>query len=160
MRVYEDNSQMHKEFFNECILLLVMYTIFCYSPWVDDIEMTFQIGYITIGIVVLHLVVNLYLIMSSTCKTVSRKCKLRYRKKQLKKARKETMAKLDATREVRMKRRLKLIEEGLNELAVKALAEIDEPENGNQLLAQDGDELWSASELVSLDDSAEIGGQK
>ena len=81
---------------------------------------------------------------------------MRYLKKKLKKGREQIKAQLDATRETRMKRRLMLEEEGLKELAAKALAEIDDPDGAteNQLIAQD-DDVWSASEQPSLDNSAE-----
>ena len=50
------------EIFNEVILMVVMYTIICFSPLVPDVEVRFNIGYICMIAISSHLVVNLYII--------------------------------------------------------------------------------------------------
>ncbi len=58
------------EIFNEIVLMIIMYTIICFSEFVPDVEIRFAIGYITIFMVVLHLAVNIYRIFNSTFKFV------------------------------------------------------------------------------------------
>ena len=54
------------EMFNEVILMLVMYTIICFSPLVTSPEIKFSIGYISMVFVSTHLVVNFTIIGKST----------------------------------------------------------------------------------------------
>ena len=58
-RLLTDRQKERFEFFNESILMMVLYTMLCYSPWVSDVDVKSQIGYVTISIVTLHLVVNI-----------------------------------------------------------------------------------------------------
>lgn len=49
----------------------MLYTIITFSPWIDDVDVKFLIGYATIGIVASHFLINLMLIFfasSSQCK--------------------------------------------------------------------------------------------
>ena len=39
--VFQDHSKRRLEYFNELVLMSTMYTIICYSPWVDDVELKF-----------------------------------------------------------------------------------------------------------------------
>ena len=70
VRPYLGSAKMYKEFFNETILMFVMYTIMCFSPWVADVDVRFFIGYITISCVCLHLFVNLFDIVGETYRNV------------------------------------------------------------------------------------------
>ena len=63
--IYSSHSKTNLEYFNEIILLFVLYTVFCFSPWIYDAEIKFNIGYLAILVVVLHLVVNLSLILTT-----------------------------------------------------------------------------------------------
>ena len=58
--------------------MTLLYTIFTYSPWVDDIRLKFYMGYVTISLAVLHLVVNLFLIFSATAKGWFWTCKRKF----------------------------------------------------------------------------------
>ena len=51
------------EFFNETVIMLVMYAIFCFSDFVPDPETKSYIGLYCCAIVSLHLLVNLYLLV-------------------------------------------------------------------------------------------------
>lgn len=82
-------AQARLEYFNEVVLMMVMYTIITYSPWVDDPIVTFYIGYVTILFVILHLIVNFTLIFRNSLKSCKLKCRSRYLKKELKKQRKK-----------------------------------------------------------------------
>ena len=79
--VYIDSSKRRTEYFNECILMLTVYTIICFTPFVPEVETKFYIGYMAISLVVLHLVVNLLIIFRSTVLLIKLKCKLRARRK-------------------------------------------------------------------------------
>ena len=54
------------ETFNECVLMMTMYTIICFSPLVQSPQVKFQIGYITMVVVSSHLAVNFFFIGKST----------------------------------------------------------------------------------------------
>ena len=61
-RPYQWQSKRSLEYFNEIILMIVLYTFICFSPFVPDIEMRFAIGYVSITTVCTHLAVNFFLI--------------------------------------------------------------------------------------------------
>ena len=79
--VFLDSSKRRTEYFNECILMLTVYTFVCFTPFVPDVETKFYIGYVSIFIVILHLVVNIFIIFRPTVHSAKLKCKLRARKK-------------------------------------------------------------------------------
>ena len=56
--------------------MLVLYAIICFSPLVTNVQIRFNIGYICMIIVSLHLVVNIILIMKSTLVKIKRKTKI------------------------------------------------------------------------------------
>lgn len=76
--VFVTKFKKNTEFFNEVMLMTILYTIFAYSPWVDDIQLKFYMGYVTISLAVLHLVINLYLIFSATAKGWFWTCKKKF----------------------------------------------------------------------------------
>lgn len=84
------------------MLLLLLYTIFCYTPWMDDLETRFFIGYVTIGIVLSHLAINIYIMLSATTKDACHKTKLRRIKRKYKKDRLDLQNRLADTRLIRM----------------------------------------------------------
>ena len=88
-------SKTNLEYFNEIILLFVLYTVFCFSPWIYDAEIKFNIGYLAILVVVLHLVVNLSLILTSTCKLMKMKCRRKLYMRRYRRDRKKSQAHLD-----------------------------------------------------------------
>lgn len=83
MDVFSKRSKTQLEFFNEVIIFMVMYSIFVYTPWFASDEEKFMIGYVTIGIVVLHIVVNLSILLGSMAKNAKLKCKNRRLRKRL-----------------------------------------------------------------------------
>ena len=52
-------KQLKKEIFNEIAIMFVSYTVMCFSDFVPDPETRFYIGYVSIGIVCLHLLISL-----------------------------------------------------------------------------------------------------
>ena len=94
VKPYDETAKYHKEFFNEVILMLVMYTIICFSPFVPDAVVRFYIGYICIFIVCLHLGVNIYGIARFTFFNIRLKLRLRSAKKAHTKFRKQLQLRL------------------------------------------------------------------
>ena len=39
--VYEAPGRRRTEFFNEIMLMFVIYIIFCFTPWIDDVIVRF-----------------------------------------------------------------------------------------------------------------------
>ena len=68
------------ENFNETILIMTMYTMICFSPFVPDVLTRFKLGYVTIFIVCTHLLINLTIIFITTFLN----CKLCLRTRSLK----------------------------------------------------------------------------
>ena len=63
---FKTESQRKMEIFNEVILMIVMYTIICFTPWVESIETKVKIGYVTMFFVSLHFIVNLTIIIQTS----------------------------------------------------------------------------------------------
>lgn len=75
LSVYESKFKTKMEYFNEIILILTMYTIMCYTPFIFSVPTKQKIGYITIAIVVFHLLVNLFFIFRVSYKSIYLKCR-------------------------------------------------------------------------------------
>ena len=63
VRPFTDPKKSRFEFFNEIMIMLVMYHIICFSPFVPSLETKFLLGYSVCFVVSMHLVINLYFIM-------------------------------------------------------------------------------------------------
>ena len=73
------------EFFNEIVLMLVMYHMLCFSPFVPAIEIRYYIGYSCCLIVSLHLAVSLYFITAEKVRDLILKFRSYFISKLLKK---------------------------------------------------------------------------
>ena len=78
-------SKINTELFNEVILMFVMYTIICFSPFVPDLEVKHGIGYICMAIISIHLLVNLVSIGRFTYDRIRRDCMIKKRRQEYKK---------------------------------------------------------------------------
>jgi hypothetical protein len=58
-------SKRQTEFLNETIIMFVLYTMICFSPFVPDLKAKQLMGYFCCLIVGTHLFLNLYLILST-----------------------------------------------------------------------------------------------
>lgn len=67
---FVDKNKMYFEFFSETIVMLVMYTLICFTPFLPDLEMRFRLGYICIGIISVHLLVSLFILGKGIFKDV------------------------------------------------------------------------------------------
>ena len=84
-RPFKSHSQTRTENFNEVILMLVLYTMMCFSPFISDVQTKYNIGYVSNGFVALHLLINVGIISYATFKQTKREYRLRYYKKNLEK---------------------------------------------------------------------------
>ena len=69
------------ELFNEIILIFILYTIMCFSDWLNDVRMQLKIGFIACGLVILHFLCNIALIAMATVKMLIRKVRMRHFRK-------------------------------------------------------------------------------
>ena len=56
------------ETFNEVLLLLIMYTMMCFTDFVPDLETQYGIGYVACSLVVGHLLANLGIMLTTSFK--------------------------------------------------------------------------------------------
>lgn len=71
------------EFANECLIMMMLYNMISFSPFVPDSETRFKMGYFCCIVEAIALGANLWLIMSSNVKSVIFKAKLWFAKKHL-----------------------------------------------------------------------------
>ena len=70
LKPYQGVFKRNMETFNEVVLMFTMYTIICFSPLVQDPNVKFQIGYISMAVVSSHLAVNFGFIGHSTVRMI------------------------------------------------------------------------------------------
>ena len=92
------------EIFNEIVLMLVMYTIICFSPLVSSPHVKFSIGYMTMFIVSLHLFVNFSIIGKATVRTAKLKIFLKMSKRKHYKQREKMRIRLKRSHAIRRER--------------------------------------------------------
>jgi len=63
---YNRVSKRKMEFLNEVIIMFVLYNMICFSPFVPDLNAKQLIGYFCCFVVASHLLLNLYLILSTS----------------------------------------------------------------------------------------------
>jgi hypothetical protein len=63
---YNRVSKTRIEFLNEVIIMFVLYNMICFSQFVSDINAKQLIGYFCCFIIASHLLLNLYLILSTS----------------------------------------------------------------------------------------------
>ena len=54
------------ETFNEVLLLLIMYTMMCFTDFVADLETQYSIGYVSCSLIVGHLLANLGIMLTTS----------------------------------------------------------------------------------------------
>ena len=87
VRPYRHPSKRKIEIFNEIILMVVMYTIICFSDLVPNIEARFTIGYVCMATISTHLGVNFIIIGKTTYNKIRMKILLRLAIRRYKKER-------------------------------------------------------------------------
>ena len=83
---------------------MVMYTFICFSPLVENIEVKFAIGYISMVTVSMHLVVNFSIIGMTTFKKVKLLLLLKLAKRKHKKQRKALKQRLEKKRDAKVQK--------------------------------------------------------
>ena len=71
------------EFANECLIMLMLYNMISFSPFVPEIETRFNMGYFCCLVEAAALFANLWLIMSSNVKSVIFDARVWFAKKHL-----------------------------------------------------------------------------
>lgn len=69
-------SDIRSRFFDEVIMMMSMYPMLAYTPWVQDDNIKFHIGYVSILAIVVHLLVKLVPMTIDTIKRVVRRIRL------------------------------------------------------------------------------------
>lgn len=69
-------SENRSRYFNELIMMLSAYPLLAYTPWVQNDQKRFYVGYISISAIVIHLLVNFGPIIIETIKNCTRKIRL------------------------------------------------------------------------------------
>ena len=87
VRPYKLSQTRKVETLNEVLLMFVMYTILCFSPFVPDVQVRFSIGYICVGAILSHLAVNFVIIGIQTYQEMRMKWIKRFAKRTYKKNR-------------------------------------------------------------------------
>ncbi len=62
VKPYKSNFHHRMEIFNEVVIMLTVYTFMIFSDFVEDVDTEFVVGYLAIGFVAIHLLVNFGLI--------------------------------------------------------------------------------------------------
>jgi len=65
------------ELFSECMVMMVMYHLICFTPFVPDLQIRFKLGYVLIAVISLHLVVSLGILAKDSYRSVRNKRRLR-----------------------------------------------------------------------------------
>jgi hypothetical protein len=63
---HEDQSTRLNELFNEVIIVLTLYTMMCFTPFVPDEMTQFGVGYLSCFLVLIHLLANLLIILTGS----------------------------------------------------------------------------------------------
>ena len=59
---FEEPHRKKIEYFNEIVLMLVLYSLVCYSKFVLDVEVKFQMGYVIVVIIYSHILISFIII--------------------------------------------------------------------------------------------------
>ena len=77
VRPLKSNAAHKNEIFNEIVMLLLLYTFISFTDWVPNLETKFKLGYVACGLIVLHLMINIFIMLTSSIKGAYKACRLR-----------------------------------------------------------------------------------
>ena len=80
-KLFMSRSRLRMEYFNEVVMMWVLLTMFCFTPWVEDVELKVHVGFASCGLIILHFLMSLIVIFTKNCKAILIKCRLRKIKK-------------------------------------------------------------------------------
>ena len=92
------------EMFSEGIVMLVMYHLICFTPFVPEVEMRFKLGYLVCASVCIHLLVSITILLTATYRDLRIKYFIRSAGKLHNKQRKVLQERLKKKRPVREKK--------------------------------------------------------
>lgn len=78
-RPFEDAKTNNMEFFNEIMIMLVLYNFMCFTDWQPDEKVQYYQGYVACGITLAHIFLNLFLMAQENIRLAL----LRYKKYRL-----------------------------------------------------------------------------
>jgi hypothetical protein len=97
---FDSRWKRNSEFFNEITLMLMLYCIICFSPFVPNPYARQFIGYWCCVIVSTHLAINLTIMSCSTARELILRLKLWLARNQLFKQRKQNLVKIQKRKHV------------------------------------------------------------
>jgi len=95
----------HFETFSECIVMMVMYHLICFTDFMTDLDVRFKLGYTVSAVVCLHLLVSIGLMAKATFKDLRMKNRIRIATKGHAEQRKELQDRLKERAPSRLERR-------------------------------------------------------
>ena len=98
VHAFESKQRHRMEFFNEAILLLILYTILCFSDWLDDEELQLKIGFVSCSLICFHFGLNFVISLITTVRFTKRRCRMRTLRKRHEKEREDLKVKLHKTK--------------------------------------------------------------
>lgn len=101
-------SERKRDYFNETALMLLVYTLYFYTAYQTDLGLRVQLGYATILISILHLIISMVLILVSSISQGKFRCKLNIIRRKYKHSRKSLQNKLTTTKQKRRAARIRL----------------------------------------------------
>ena len=118
-RPFKTQAERRMEIFNEVILMLVLYTMMCFTDFVPEIETKMLIGWVACTLVALHFSINLTIMVLSSVRKTIRTCRMKMLLKKYSKGRIVHQRHLQATHSRRRKRMNKLYFQSLREAAIR-----------------------------------------
>ena len=104
VRPLKSNAAHKNEIFNEIVMTLLLYTLISFTDWVPNMEAKFKLGYITCSLIVLHLMINIFIMLTSSIKEAYRACRLSRHRRKHNKQRVTLQKRLQTNRTKRSKR--------------------------------------------------------
>ena len=104
VRPLKSNAAHKNEIFNEIVMILLLYTFMSFTDWVPNFETKFKLGYVACGLIVLHLMINIFIMLASSIKGAYKACRLRRHINKHNKEREILQLKLQSNRKKRCKR--------------------------------------------------------
>ena len=78
---YKDKRDNSQEILNEVLSVVIMYHIFCFTDWLPDAHVKFNLGYSCLLFNFLNISSNLVVILTNTYKSIKRGLKIQYLKR-------------------------------------------------------------------------------
>jgi len=102
---FKNRFSNHFEMFSETIVMMVMYHLVCFTPFVPDLKVRFMLGYTVSAVICLHLLVSLVILAKATYKDLRMKNRIRIATKGHAEQRKELQDRLKERAPSRLERR-------------------------------------------------------